>query len=185
MAGPNVYELVTAKILEALEAGTVPWRKPWTGGGALPRSLATGKAYRGINPFLLQMEAAANGYGSPWWGTFDQNAERAGLVRSGKRWVGPDGDDRPRGVTKGQRGTLIVFWARTTKEVTNPVTGEVEEKRLFLLRYFKVFNLDQAAFPDGLPARYTSAGERPAGFDPVAEADWLRPRLSTPPASTS
>ncbi len=78
MAGPNVYELVTAKILEALEAGTVPWRKPWTGGGALPRSLATGKPYRGINPFLLQMEATANGYSSPWWGTFGQIAERPG-----------------------------------------------------------------------------------------------------------
>jgi len=60
MAGPNVHELVTAKILEALETGSVPWRKPWTGGGALPRSLATGKAHRGINPFLLQMEATAN-----------------------------------------------------------------------------------------------------------------------------
>ena len=173
MAGPNVYELVTAKILDALEAGTIPWRTPWTGGGSVPRSLATGKAYRGINPFLLQMEAAAGGYSSSWWGTFDQIAERAGLVRSGKRWVGPDSDDRPRGVTKGQRGTLIVFWARTTKEVANPVTGEAEERKLFLLRYFKVFNLDQAAFPDGLPDRYTSAGERPAGFDPVAEADRL------------
>jgi len=78
MAGPNVYELVTANILEALEAGTVRWRKPWTGGGALPRSLVTGHAYRGINTFLLQMEPTANGYSSPWWGTFDQIAERAG-----------------------------------------------------------------------------------------------------------
>ena len=83
MAGPNVYELVTTKILDALEAGTVPWRTPWTAAGSVPRSLATGKAYRGINPFLLQMEAIANGYTSPWWGTFDQIAERAGLVRSG------------------------------------------------------------------------------------------------------
>ena len=173
MAGPNVYKLVTAKFLEALEAGTVPWRTPWTAGGSVPRSLATGKAYRGINPFLLQMEAIANGYSSPWWGTFDQIADRAGLVRAGKRWSAPEGDDRPRGVTKGQRGTLIVFWARTTKEATNPVTGQVEERKVFLLRYFKVFNLDQAAFPDGLPDRYTSPTGRPAGFNPVAEAEQL------------
>jgi len=171
MAGPNLYELVTAKILAALEAGTVPWRKPWTGGGTLPRSLATGRPYRGINPFLLQMEATANSYTSPWWGTFDQIAERAGMTRTGKRWVAPEGDDQPRGVTKGQRGTLIVFWAKATKERTNPATGQVEETKLLILRYFKVFNLDQAAFPDGLPARYATPGDRPASFDPCAEAE--------------
>ena len=29
----NVYDYVTQTILAQLEAGTVPWRKPWTGGG--------------------------------------------------------------------------------------------------------------------------------------------------------
>jgi antirestriction protein ArdC len=28
----NIYEVVTNKIIEKLEQGTVPWRKPWING---------------------------------------------------------------------------------------------------------------------------------------------------------
>ena len=42
----KVYDIVTAKILDALEAGTVPWHKPWSGG--LPRNAVTNKTYRGV-----------------------------------------------------------------------------------------------------------------------------------------
>ena len=42
----NVYEIVTERILEKLEQGTVPWHKPWAGGGC-PQNLVSGKEYRG------------------------------------------------------------------------------------------------------------------------------------------
>ena len=29
----NVYQIVTDRIIELLEQGTVPWHKPWSGGG--------------------------------------------------------------------------------------------------------------------------------------------------------
>ena len=36
----NVYEIITQRIIEKLEAGTVPWRKPWKGGAdGVPRNL--------------------------------------------------------------------------------------------------------------------------------------------------
>ncbi len=44
----DVYQIVTDKIVAMLEAGVVPWRRPWTSGG-LPRNLVTKKPYRGIN----------------------------------------------------------------------------------------------------------------------------------------
>lgn len=28
----NVYEIVTDKIIKLLEAGVIPWKKPWSGG---------------------------------------------------------------------------------------------------------------------------------------------------------
>ena len=28
----KVYEIVTNRIIEELEKGVIPWRKPWTGG---------------------------------------------------------------------------------------------------------------------------------------------------------
>ena len=47
----NVYEIVTEKIIEQLEAGVAPWRKPWT--SEPPCNLVSQKAYRGLNTFLL------------------------------------------------------------------------------------------------------------------------------------
>ena len=47
----NVYEIVTERILEKLEQGTVPWDKPWAGGGC-PQNLVSGKEYRGVNVWL-------------------------------------------------------------------------------------------------------------------------------------
>ena len=41
----NVYQIVTSRILELLERGTVPWRAGWTASGVgEPRSAVTGKA---------------------------------------------------------------------------------------------------------------------------------------------
>jgi antirestriction protein ArdC len=95
----------------------VPWRKPWTPGAA-HRSI-NGHAYRGVNVFLLAMEAMEHGYASPFWITFKQAKERGGSVR------------------KGEKSTLIVFWKRLK------VTEEGEEKIIPLLRYFRVFNIEQ------------------------------------------
>ena len=55
------YQEVTDRVIAALEAGTPPWRKPWdpdkTGGPAMPRNVATGQRYRGINVLTLGMSA--------------------------------------------------------------------------------------------------------------------------------
>jgi len=47
----KVYEIVTDKIVAALESGTPPWRKPWTAG--IPRNAITKGPYSGINALLL------------------------------------------------------------------------------------------------------------------------------------
>ena len=52
----KVYEIVTERILALLESGTVPWQRPWAGGG-LPMNYR-GTEYRGVNPFIL----ASQGY---------------------------------------------------------------------------------------------------------------------------
>jgi antirestriction protein ArdC len=44
----DVYSLITERIIEKLEHGTVPWHKPWRSIGA-PRNLVSKKNYRGIN----------------------------------------------------------------------------------------------------------------------------------------
>ena len=83
----NIYEIVTEKIVNLLEQGIVPWRRPWTSTG-LPRNLVSKKPYRGINYFLL----SASKYVSPFWLTMRQANELGGHVR------------------KGEESTVVVFW---------------------------------------------------------------------------
>ena len=64
----KVYELVTSKILAALDSGTVPWRKPWTAG--TPRNATSNRPYSGINRVLLGMAP----YQDSRWLTYRQAA---------------------------------------------------------------------------------------------------------------
>jgi antirestriction protein ArdC len=112
----DVYSIITEKIIEHLESGTVPWAKPWAGGES-PRNLASGKEYRGINPFLL----SSLGYASPHWLTFKQAKERGGNVK------------------KGEKGTIVVFWK--LNKYDDDLTGET--KKVPILRYYRVFNAEQ------------------------------------------
>ena len=39
MSNDKVKEVVVAKLLEAMEAGTIPWRKPWKNTGIAPQNI--------------------------------------------------------------------------------------------------------------------------------------------------
>lgn len=138
MAKQDVYQLVTDRIIEALESGVVPWHKPWRSfAGNAPRSMSTGKAYSGVNVWTLGATAMMRGYSSPYWITFKQAKERGGSVR------------------KGEKGSPVVFWKFIEK--TDPASGDVTD-RIPLLRYFTVFNVEQcdgieAPVIEGLPDR--------------------------------
>lgn len=110
----NVFEIVTARIIEALARGTAPWRKCW--GVERPRNLVTGREYRGVNVLLLQSGA----FESAHWLTFKQAKDLGGTVK------------------RGERGTPIVFWKVTENEKKDGTTSKA-----FVLRYFTVFNVEQ------------------------------------------
>lgn len=112
----DVYESITNRMIEALEQGTVPWQQPWSVERGTPRNLASGKAYRGINTFLLALQPFA----SPFWLTYKQAQDRGGQVR------------------KGEKGTHIVFWNMLKKEQTD---GSIDT--IPLLRTYCVFNAMQ------------------------------------------
>jgi len=60
-------------------------------------NLVSGKAYRGVNVFLLHVR----GFGSPYWLTFNQAKQLGGNIR------------------KGEKSSLAVFyktWERQTKQ---------------------------------------------------------------------
>lgn len=125
-ATDRTYAAVTARIIEALEAGTVPWHKPWVSA----RSIATGKEYRGINALVL----ATTDFKSPYWLTYKQAESLGGNVK------------------RGERGTPVIFWKWWRKDdgKDDAEPSEIDPKSWRATPfYFTVFNLDQT---EGIPA---------------------------------
>lgn len=119
----DVYQLITDRIIELLEQGTVPWHKPWRSAEYAPQNLLSRKPYRGINAFLL----GCLGYEEPFWLTFKQAKQLGGSVR------------------KGEKSTPVVFWKWLEKR-----DGETDEvERLPLLKHYRVFHVSQCDLPDG------------------------------------
>jgi len=143
----DVYSIITSQVIASLEAGTVPWHRPWSAEVGLPRNLQSGRPYRGINPFLLGCAQAAHGFESPYWVTYKQAAERGGHVR------------------RGETSAIVVFWKRLdpvkVHKVRDSETGELVEMASLgasmVLRYYNVFNVEQCAdleYPRSEPTRH-------------------------------
>ena len=122
----STYEEITSQIVKQLEAGVVPWAKPWT--SSFPTNLKSQKPYRGINVFLL----ACQGYASPYWLTYKQAASIGGNVK------------------RGEHGTKIAFWKISDYRRQDAETGELADtdSKAVRLRHYTVFNVAQC---DNLP----------------------------------
>lgn len=85
----EVVSTVVASILEAMEKGIIPWKKPWTGeGGFLPTSGATGRVYRGLNLLALMAVGMNREYQGTRWYTKNAISKLGGYVN--KREDGKD-----------------------------------------------------------------------------------------------
>lgn len=72
----DLYQMITDRIIAQLEAGTVPWHRPWkTSSGAISRS--TGRPYSVLNQLLLPLEGE--------YVTFRQAAEEGHPVKKGEK----------------------------------------------------------------------------------------------------
>lgn len=116
MASLNVYEMVTERIIKQLKQGTIPWQKPWTGvrSGAFNR--VSKKPYSLINQAIL---------------------EKPGEYATFKQWKDLGGH-----IKKGAKAEIVVFWKIIDVEEKND-KGEIEKKKLPLLRYYNVFHISQ------------------------------------------
>jgi antirestriction protein ArdC len=118
----DVFALVTNRIIEHLEHGTVPWKQPWAERG-LPRNLFTGKTYRGINVWLLN----ALNYEENAFLTFNQVKELGGNVR------------------RGEKSHLVVLWKWIDDNSTNITENGATGRQIPYLRYYQVFNVSQCS----------------------------------------
>jgi antirestriction protein ArdC len=144
----SLYDEVTARIVDELEAGRVPWVQPWDAAAfapGLPRNADTRRGYSGVNILILWAEAAAHGYPAQGWLTFRQALAAGGAVR------------------KGEKGTTIFYAARFTPKGEDSEgagasangggergTEEKGPRGVPFLKRFTVFNVAQC---EGLPER--------------------------------
>ena len=117
----SIYETVTNRILQQLEQGRIPWRKTWSSG--LPKSLSTGREYRGVNVLILGTAC----YTSRYWVTYREAQRLGGHVR------------------KGERATPVVYWKWRTDEDMQKLRDKTGKESFAPCVPFvsAVFNLDQ------------------------------------------
>lgn len=139
MATQNeIREQITNQIIQSLERGTTPWRRPWSSDpcAGAPKNAVSRRGYTGINPLVLQLAAESHGFTSRYWATYRQWEEKGFQVMK-----------RPEHVRRGTWGTNIVFCKQFTKR-TDENTEEEDNKTFLTLRTFTVFNADQVTGGD-------------------------------------
>ena len=122
----DIYEFINQQVINQLEKGVLPWRKPWKVAVVdgmqytIPHNYATKRPYTGVNAFLL----ALTPYRTPMFLTFNQVKEMGGMVKAGAASL------------------PIVFW----KPIK--VKGEKgKEEDKLILRYYRVFNVEDTTLP--------------------------------------
>jgi antirestriction protein ArdC len=130
----DLYSDVTARIVQSLEAGALPWDKPFTSKGSImPMNAVSNRPYSGINVLLFWLSADL-GYAKPRYLTYKQAQEHGGNVR------------------RGEHGTKLYFFKQF--DIKDKSTGE--DKTIPLLREYTVFNVSQC---EGLPDRIVHGPE--------------------------
>ena len=138
----DLYEIVTQKIIDRLEAGVVPWQIPWRTKNGMPRNLTSNRPYSGINFWMLLCLK----YESPFYLTFEQVKALGGNIR------------------KGEKATMVVFWKILESEEKD---GTI--KKTPFLRYYNVFNLTQTEGID--PKKIPDSEAFDHDFNSIAAAD--------------
>src|SRR6266536_3296392 len=155
MAKIDLYQEVTNAIVAELEAGTVPWKQPWSRspGRNVVANAVTKRAYSGINVLALWIAMAKHGYAVPRFLTFKQALDAGGNVR------------------KGEHGHRVYFVKDLKFEDGENADGEERTRSVRMLKRFVVFNVAQC---EGLPERLLTIpppkARNPDGRDEWADA---------------
>ncbi len=128
----DVAQDITDRIIKALEAGALPWKKPWICGPAQLPLRNNGAPYTGMNVLLLWDRADEMTFENPRWMTFRQATELGGHVR------------------KGEKSVPVIYYGSATRTQEDGTGAEGDETYRFLKSY-PVFNVDQI---DDLPAEF-------------------------------
>ncbi len=138
----SVHDIITEKIMKQIESGTPPWKARWI---MKHYNGFAKREYQGLNQLMLSWDMQAMNYSSPVWFSFKQVQKLGGSIR------------------KGAKSSMVIFNKKVTAQpkdkdknedqedgLETNSEGEQEEekeesskpKTFFLMRYYRVFNLD-------------------------------------------
>ena len=112
----DVYGMVTERIIEQLEHGYIPWKKPWANclNGTFNR--ISRRPYSLLNQLLLS---------------------RGGEYATFRQWDQIGGK-----IKKGEKAEIVVFW-KLQEAQEKDETGKIKIKKIPILRYYNVFHISQ------------------------------------------
>ncbi|RSU71463.1 antirestriction protein ArdC [Sphingomonas sp. S-NIH.Pt3_0716] len=153
----SIYGEVTSRIIAELEAGHLPWVKPWDCSACpctMPQNAVTGRRYSGINILILWATVIERGFTGQRWLTYRQAEAAGGHVR------------------KGEKGSVICYADRFIPKAEEERAGQEdrEARTIAFLKRFTVFNVDQC---EGLPEDLSHVPYLPGPLVSIAEADSL------------
>ena len=132
----DIYEHVTNRIIEQLEKGIIPWRKPWKVSGIQIKGASditrvafnriTKTAYSPLNQMILKHCGE--------YATFKQWHDLGGYIR------------------KGEKAEYVVFWKLYQKTETN-AEGEEKIVTIPILKWYQVFHISQIENVEPLEAK--------------------------------
>ena len=152
----NLYNQITNEIVKQLEAGIVPWQKPWQNGTFMGCvSHTSGKPYSLLNQWLLN-------YRSGEYLTYKQIQAEGGKVKAG------------------EKANIVVFWQFVEKIEKREVIEETDDcgevigtetkdhiKRYPILKSYHVFHIDQC---EGIKPKFNNAA-KVNEHEPIEVAD--------------
>ena len=156
MTSIKQYQAVQRLIIEALQEGTVPWRKPFgvPGGTYMPHNGKSGRPYRGLNVLNLWLVMAKYGWETP-------------IFLSHRDIEALGGQKKPN-----QQGNLVFFYKYDDEE------DEGQRRSYPIMKMYSVFNIDQT-----LNVTLPKREEAPAVV-PIEEAERILRAFTTTTVDT-
>lgn len=127
MKTSEFYDRIAKTVIESLDQGVIPWRKPWKGGISNCPMTASGNHYRGFNVWHLAMIGGMKGYGSPLWASLNQILKWKGRVKR-------EEFGKVTNTFKFGKGSYVA---------EDEETGEEKKREYWYVKVFEVYNLDQ------------------------------------------
>jgi antirestriction protein ArdC len=149
----TVWQVITDRVIAALEAGVIPWRRPWSGAETAPANLVSGRRY---NSWINRMMFGLSSFASFFWLTRGQALNLGGEI--------PEGEEPT---------PVISIWWRQV-EVNNQKFRLVPK-----YRYCPVYNYEQCR---GLKKIPKVPVVKTFAHDPIAAAEAIVAAMPDPPA---